>query len=65
LSDELGLPPVITSLYINTAMCYIKLKNWNQAVEYCTKAISKDDECLKAFYRRGVAYMELEEFELS
>jgi FK506-binding protein 4/5 len=63
LEEELALPPVITVLYLNSAQCYLKMKQWSKAVQECTKAIGKEEDSVKAWFRRGVAYRELQEFE--
>jgi Flp pilus assembly protein TadD len=39
------------------------MKEWRKAVDECGKAIAKEEDNVKAWFRRGVAHRELEEFE--
>lgn len=47
------------SCLTNAAMCYIKLKNWGEAIRACSHVLKLEGESqnLKALYRRGVAKM--------
>ncbi|XP_063991057.1 uncharacterized protein LOC135169733 [Diachasmimorpha longicaudata] len=45
-----------TSLYNNMAMCQLKYNNYEHAIELCTKVLQRDENNVKALYRRGCAY---------
>ena len=50
--------PLYVSCWSNAAMCYIKLKDWPEAVRACNQVLEIDDEQkanIKALYRRGLA----------
>lgn len=61
--DEEGefIPDDDKALYVNclnnAAMCYIKLKDWAEAIRTCTSVLKTEGESdnIKALYRRGVA----------
>eukprot|EP01027_Heterolobosea_sp_BB2_P020451 GEZU01029177.1.p1 GENE.GEZU01029177.1~~GEZU01029177.1.p1 ORF type:complete len:315 (-),score=151.96 GEZU01029177.1:99-1043(-) len=50
---------------LNAAMCHLKLKEYKNAIESCTKALKIDPNSVKALYRRGVAYSDSAEYELA
>jgi len=52
-------------LYSNRAFAQIKLENYGSAVEDATKAIELDPTYVKAYYRRGTAYLALRKFKSS
>lgn len=43
-------------LYNNMAMCHLSRKNYKHTITLCTKVLDKDKNNVKALYRRGVAY---------
>ena len=47
--------PISAILLANRAMCFIKMKQWAQAIIDCSLAISFDQTYLKAYWRRGIA----------
>ncbi|XP_077567987.1 peptidyl-prolyl cis-trans isomerase FKBP4 [Stigmatopora nigra] len=49
--------------YLNLAMCYLKLKEPNQALENCNKALELDESNEKALFRRGEALFHMMEFD--
>jgi len=51
--------------YLNTAACLIKQLKYTKAIENCTKAIESDYSNLKAWFRRGQCYLELDEYDLA
>jgi len=51
---ELSLP-----CYLNSAMCHIKLKEYQKALDSCEKALQIDSRNVKGLWRRGVARTEL------
>jgi len=42
---------------LNLGLSYLKTKDYNLAIKYCTQALEKDDSNDKALYRRGMAYL--------
>lgn len=46
-------------LHINMAQGYLKMEEWNQAVESATKALDMDEKNPKALYRKAYAQMQL------
>ena len=49
----------------NLAACYSKLGNFENVRKFCTKALACGVTDIKCYYRRGVAYMQLNDFELA
>jgi len=53
-NNEICLP-----CHLNSAMCYIKIKEYRKALESCEKALKIDSRNVKGLWRRGVARTEL------
>jgi peptidylprolyl isomerase len=54
--------PLYISCWSNAAMCYIKLKEWSDAIRACNQVLEMQSEeatNIKALYRRGFARMHL------
>lgn len=53
--------PMFVSCWSNAAMCYIKTKNWTEAIQACNSVleIEAEQKNIKVLYRRGVARMHL------
>ncbi|XP_053992506.1 uncharacterized protein LOC128883801 isoform X2 [Hylaeus volcanicus] len=49
--------------HLNLAQCKIKLKDWEEALTQCRLALQIDPDNAKGFYRRGLAYFFLDDFE--
>ena len=49
----------------NLAACYSKLGNFENVCTFCTKALTCGVTDVKCYYRRGVAYMQMNDFELA
>lgn len=49
----------------NAAACYLKLKDYPMTVEMCNEALSRDGSMAKAYYRRGIARMQLGELRMA
>lgn len=47
------------SLLLNSAMCYLKQKDYQQTVDTCEQALKINGKSVKAFFRRGLARIEL------
>ena len=46
---------------LNLSLCYLKVKEYHYAIKYSCQVLDKDDENDKAYYRRGVAYLNIGE----
>eukprot|EP01056_Protomagalhaensia_sp_Gyna25_P005325 Protomagalhaensia_sp_Gyna_25__5324@NODE_66_length_5710_cov_131_847117_g49_i0_p2_GENE_NODE_66_length_5710_cov_131_847117_g49_i0NODE_66_length_5710_cov_131_847117_g49_i0_p2_ORF_typecomplete_len297_score55_88FKBP_C/PF00254_28/1_9e32TPR_19/PF14559_6/0_00072TPR_19/PF14559_6/2_1e09TPR_16/PF13432_6/4_3e06TPR_16/PF13432_6/3_5e05TPR_11/PF13414_6/3_4e03TPR_11/PF13414_6/2e05TPR_11/PF13414_6/0_78TPR_11/PF13414_6/0_0032TPR_1/PF00515_28/0_00076TPR_1/PF00515_28/9_7TPR_1/PF00515_28/3e03TPR_1/PF00515_28/0_00038T len=55
--------PLKLAAHLNLANCYLKTKLWLPCVLECTAALQLAPENTKASYRRGLARMELGEFD--
>lgn len=53
------LPPLQVVLLNNSALCYLKLKKYEKAVEACNDALKLQPSSFKSFFRRGQAQSEL------
>lgn len=49
----------------NLAACYSKLGNFDNVCKFCTKALACGVADVKCYYRRGVAYVQMNDFELA
>ena len=45
----------LLALYLNIALCHLKLKEFGKAIEFCDKALESDRNSDKAYFRRGLA----------
>ncbi|CAH8588759.1 unnamed protein product [Heterobilharzia americana] len=52
-----------TTVYNNRAIVYLRQKQWNHAVNDCTKVLKVEPDNLKALFRRGQANFELHNLE--
>ncbi|DAZ99424.1 TPA: LOW QUALITY PROTEIN: hypothetical protein N0F65_004057, partial [Lagenidium giganteum] len=52
-----------TTCFLNSAMCYLKVNNYSDAVAVASKAIANDAKNVKALYRRGVGRMHLNDLD--
>lgn len=48
----------VPAFYTNRALCYLKLKKWEEAVKDCRRALELDSNSVKGHYFMGEAYME-------
>lgn len=49
---------VFVPLYLNKALCCLKLKMWREAIDSCSQVLEVDANNVKAFFRRGSAKLE-------
>ncbi|RCH79289.1 FK506-binding protein 5, partial [Rhizopus stolonifer] len=56
---------IMVAVQLNIGACYLKLKNYDFAIEVCKKALERDATKIKAYYRLGQAYMEKDEYDVS
>ncbi|GLV36613.1 Bride of doubletime [Carabus blaptoides fortunei] len=52
-------------LYNNLASCYTRNKSYDTVIDLCTKVLEIDKTNVNAFYKRGVAYAGIRNFEKS
>jgi STIP1 family protein 1 len=45
--------------FTNRALCYLKLKQWEQAVQDCKRALENDSSSVKGHFFLGHAVLEL------
>eukprot|EP00285_Hemiselmis_virescens_P007084 CAMPEP_0173392780 /NCGR_PEP_ID=MMETSP1356-20130122/21172_1 /TAXON_ID=77927 ORGANISM="Hemiselmis virescens, Strain PCC157" /NCGR_SAMPLE_ID=MMETSP1356 /ASSEMBLY_ACC=CAM_ASM_000847 /LENGTH=352 /DNA_ID=CAMNT_0014350683 /DNA_START=9 /DNA_END=1067 /DNA_ORIENTATION=+ len=57
--DKVQLATV--SCNLNAAMCYLKVSKFTECKDACTKALEIDPKNAKAYFRRGSAYLSLNE----
>lgn len=55
--------PSTAVFYSNRALCYLKLKNWEQVVSDCKLALENDNQSVKGNFFMGEAELELEKYE--
>lgn len=55
----------LMACHLNAAMCFLKLKQSILAREHCDKVIELEPNSEKAYFRRGTAYLDLNEPELA
>ena len=51
------------TLYANRALCYLKLGQWQEAIEDCQQAIQIDSSLVKGHFFMGQALVELKKFD--
>lgn len=51
------------TLYNNMAECHLIRQNYRHTITLCDKVLSKEENNVKALYRRGVAYGNLKDYE--
>ena len=57
--------PNEAATYCNRAMAYLRLKNYARCIEDADKTLEMEPEYVKAFHRRGKAYLATNKFELA
>lgn len=58
-NDAIELNPEVPAYYTNRAFCHLKMENHGLAIADATVALELDKTFIKAYYRRGSAYMAL------
>ncbi|XP_051155654.1 peptidyl-prolyl cis-trans isomerase FKBP4-like [Leptopilina boulardi] len=56
---------ILLATYLNLALCYLKIEQYNEAKEYCNKALEIDPSNEKALFRRGQAHLALASPEIA
>lgn len=54
---------LLVAIQLNIAACYLKLENYEYAIEVCKRALDRDSSSVKAYYRLGQAYLETGEYD--
>jgi len=54
---------LLLKLYLNSAQCYLKLRNFERTVKNCNEALQLDAKNTKALYRISCAYRFLQQFD--
>ena len=54
---------LLNILRLNISQAYLKLNMYSDVVDNCSKVLKEEDDCVKALFRRGVAYSRLQEFD--
>ncbi|KAF1391746.1 hypothetical protein PFLUV_G00045280 [Perca fluviatilis] len=65
LDQHKKIQTFILTSHLNLALCFLRIKEFSQAVEHCNKAIELDENNEKALYRRGEARLLRNEFSLA
>lgn len=65
LNEKQDLLAIKGTCLSNLAAAYSKLGNFDNVCRFCTKAIACGVTDVKCYYRRGTAYMQLNDFELA
>lgn len=55
-SDAIEINAEDPVFYLNRALCFLKLNQYKDCIEDCTRALRFDKKLIKAYYRRGTAY---------
>lgn len=55
--------PLKSLIYCNRSLCHIKMETYGLAIADATTALEIDPKCVKAYYRRGSAYMGLGKYK--
>lgn len=61
--DKERMKELQTTCYLNSAMSYLKIKNYTEAVAVAGKALKNDPKSVKALFRRGVGRMHLNDLD--
>ncbi|XP_028261381.1 peptidyl-prolyl cis-trans isomerase FKBP5 [Parambassis ranga] len=65
LDQQKRIQNYVLTAHLNLALCFLRLKDFSQAVDNCNKAIELDGSNEKALYRRGEARLLRNEFSLA
>jgi hypothetical protein len=54
---------LLNILRLNISQAYLKLNKFGDVVDQCSKVLKEESDCLKALYRRGLAYTKNQDFD--
>ncbi len=55
--------PSVPTYFTNRALCYLKLKRWEQTCQDCKRALDIDPNHVKGHFFLGSALLELENYD--
>ncbi|XP_013771924.1 E3 ubiquitin-protein ligase CHIP-like [Limulus polyphemus] len=55
--------PTMPTFFTNRALCYVKLQQWEMAIQDCRRALDMDSSSVKGHFFMGQALLELENFD--
>lgn len=65
IQDEETMTKMVKEIEIlcnlNLAQCYIKMKEYKSAVNHASNVLKIETDNIKALYRRGISYIQLQE----
>ncbi|CAF0758062.1 unnamed protein product [Didymodactylos carnosus] len=61
--EEKQYQQMLLKLYLNSAQCYLKLKNFSRTIKNCQEALALDPNNVKALYRMSMSYRLLQQFD--
>ena len=64
-SKSLNIYPDDPATYSNRALAHLYLKEYSRVIEDSNKAIKLDADYIKAYHRRGKAYVAMNKLELA
>ena len=63
ISNQLNLKRIEVTILSNTAMCFMKMNKYEDALEFCDKALKVDVDHVKSLFRKGKCLSYLYEFD--
>jgi len=54
---------LLNILRLNISQAYLKMNKYGDVIDQCSKVLKEENDCLKALYRRGLAYSKIQDFE--
>jgi tetratricopeptide (TPR) repeat protein len=58
-ANEIEIETIRLSINLNLSLCYIKMKNYQRAMEHVQAALKIEPENMKGVFRRGQCYLNL------
>ncbi|XP_029948704.1 peptidyl-prolyl cis-trans isomerase FKBP5 isoform X2 [Salarias fasciatus] len=65
IEQQKRIQDYVLTAHLNLALCFLRIKEFSQAVDNCNKVIELDESNEKALYRRGEARLTCNEFSLA
>ncbi|CAF1939492.1 unnamed protein product [Rotaria magnacalcarata] len=54
---------LLLKLYLNSAQCYLKLRNYERTIKNSNEALQLDSKSIKALFRISIAYRSMQQFD--